>query len=416
MKIAFVYGNLYTWGGIQTWLIRMTRALAESGHEVSVLTRRRCEQWDVTTAIVDELSGHATLHMAGRYWFRRAASPEPALASPDVLFGCSLQSLVQAAQVQQRLAPAARMVAGVFHPQEFATSSLLSRRWVQHLGGHIGRALPAENFVFCGDVVARDTGAALGRDLSQSPVLPIPVDTRRLKPSPQRRVDPYKIASVARLARSYTHHWHMVHVIRELRDRGHPFTYHAYGDGEDRERLEAEARRLGVDDAVFFHGFVPYDRVADAIGDSLACIGLGTGIIEAAACGVPAIVGIDSSPRPATYGFIQEIQGTDVGGHVPGQAEYPIAERILWLSSRSPEQYRQVEAAARARAEDFGLDRLAPRFVEMLSRAAPHSYPITPADRTVGQLDWLLESTIIKLGGPDTMTRRFVRRLPADGR
>jgi 1,2-diacylglycerol 3-alpha-glucosyltransferase len=357
------------------------------------------------------LSHDATLHFAGRRWFRGAASPEPPIGSPDIQFACNIQSLVQAAQAQQRLAPAARLVAGVFHPQEFsAPRSRLKRRWVQHLGWQIARELPVENFICCGDVVARDTGEALGRDFGQSPVVPIAVDTDRLRPAPDRHVDRQKIASVARLTRSYTHHWHMIHVIRELRDQGHAFTYHAYGDGEDRARLETEARRVRVDDAVFFHGFVPYDQFIDAIGDAFACIGLGTALIEAGAIGVPALVGIDSSPRPATYGFLQDVPGTDVGGYVPGLAEHSIAERILWLASRSRVEYRQVEQAGRARAEDFGLDHLVPRLVDALGRTAPFSHPISGADRALGQLDWVLEAVLLKLGVPDAMSGRFVRR------
>src|SRR4051812_26519733 len=120
MRIAFVYGNLYLWGGIQTWLIRMSRVLSEAGHEVAILTRPRSAPWDLTDEVVDELSRHATIHLAGRHWFRAAADANPPLERPDVLFGCNVDGLLQAAQVQSRLTPAPRLVAGVFHPREFS--------------------------------------------------------------------------------------------------------------------------------------------------------------------------------------------------------------------------------------------------------------------------------------------------------
>src|SRR2546423_5173759 len=121
----------------------------------------------------------------------------------------------------------------------------------------------------------------LSRDLSTSPVVPIPIDTDRFRPSVDRPVDRRKIVSVARLAPYYTYIRQMIGVIRDLRAQGHAFTYHSYGDGEERAALEAEARELGVDDAVFLHGAIPYDRFTEAVGEAFAVIGIGTGVLEA---------------------------------------------------------------------------------------------------------------------------------------
>src|SRR5437762_7248208 len=163
----------------------------------------------------------------------------------------------------------------------------------------------------------------LPRDPSASPTIPIPVDTERLHPLPDRQIEPGKIVSVARLAPYYTYIRHMIRVIRDLRDRGHAFTFHSYGDGEERERLEAEARELGVGDAVFFHPAIPYDRFSDTLRDAFAFVGIGTSLLEAAACGVPALVAIDSHPDAAAHGFLHETVGNRIGGHVEGHPEYP---------------------------------------------------------------------------------------------
>lgn len=73
------------------------------------------------------------------------------------------------------------------------------------------------------------------------------------------------------------------------------------GDGELREELEAEARALGVADAVDFHGFVPnplaYVAAADVFVLSSSWEGLPTVVIEALATGTP-IVATDCGTGP----------------------------------------------------------------------------------------------------------------------
>lgn len=412
MKILFVYGNMYSWGGIQTLLTRLAPELRARGHEVGLLTRPRGLSWDDTSEIVDRLSRDATIQLADGDWFRAPRSVGT-LAEADVLFACSLESLLLAALVQEHLLPSARIVAGVFSPREYCwKTSRLKRRWSQHLSERLVGRLPAQNFAFSMESMARQTGECLGRDLSAAPLLPIPIDTERFRPTPDRRVDPSKIVSVTRLAPYYTHHAAMIRVIRDLRDAGHDFEYHAYGDGPTRGALEADVRRLGVEGAVFFHGTVEYERLADVLGDAFLYVGMGTALLEAAACGVPALVGIDSHPGAATYGFVHETVGTDLGSHVPDHPEYPIEERILWLAGRSNDEYRQVERATRARAEEFGADRVIPRFVDIVGGALPFSFSISAADRALGRLDALLEATVVKLGGPDVMGTRHERRVP----
>jgi glycosyltransferase involved in cell wall biosynthesis len=415
VKILFVYDNLYAVGGVQTWLTRILPALRREGHEVALLTRPPGEPWDATSEYIDRVAESATIHPAGRHWFR---DPKPLRSRPpsaDVVFACNLPSLLKGALVQQHFIPDAKLVAGVFHPREYSWQTpRLRRRWVQHVGERILRGLPAENFVFTADVQMHVVADFLGRSLGASPVVPIAIDTDRFRPSPGREADRRKIVSVARLSPYYTYIRQMIRVVHQLREQGHEFTYASYGDGEERAELEAEATRLGVDDAVSFHGAVPYSRFEEVVDDAFAFIGIGTSLLEAAACGVPALVAIDSHPGAATHGFIHETEGNAIGGYVEGHPEQPIAERLLWLAERSPSEYREIERASRARAEEFGLSRLLPRFVEALRQAAHHSAPISHADRFVGQLDWLLEAVMLNLGGRDTLTQRFVRPLPSE--
>src|SRR4051812_16649536 len=312
MRIVFVYPNVYALGGIETWLTRMLPALSAEGHEVALLTRPPVESWDTTTEILDPLRGHATVHVAGRHWFRGHRSIEPPLPGADVLFAGNLQAFLVAGLVQRHVMPTVKVVAGVFHPREYCSKApLIQRRWGQHLTERLIRRLPIENFVFCTGSMARETSECLGRDLSASPVFPIPIDLERLRPPAERKVQPGKVVSIARLNPLYVHHRQMIHVIRDLRARGHDFTYHAYGDGPLRSDLEAEVRRVGMGDAVVFHGHIPYERFDEAVGDAFAFLGTGTALLEAAACGVPSLVPIWGHPEPMTYGWIQDVAGDE---------------------------------------------------------------------------------------------------------
>jgi len=71
--------------------------------------------------------------------------------------------------------------------------------------------------------------------------------------------------------------------------------YLIVGDGDDRARLEAQAKALGVGDRVVFTGFIPEAEKADhyRLADAFVMPGRGEGFgfvfLEALACGIPAV-------------------------------------------------------------------------------------------------------------------------------
>jgi glycosyltransferase involved in cell wall biosynthesis len=410
MRILFVYGNMYSWGGIQTLLVRLAPTLRAHGHDVSLLARPRGGQSDVTSAVIDQIASSADVQIADDNWLTaRRALRRVELVPADVIVACDLRALLLAAVLQEQRMPATTIVAAAFAPREYCwRRSPLLRPWSRHLSRRIVRQLPVENLMFATDGMARQTGDCAGRDLRTSPVLPLAIDTHRLRPPAVREVDRRKIVSVARLVPYYTHHRLMVHVIRQLRDAGHDFAYHAYGDGDDRASLEAEARKLGVGDSVVFHGSVPYERFAEVVMDAFAYIGMGTALIEAAACGVPALVAIDMSSRPNTYGFVQDTEGNDLGGYVQGHPEQPIAERLLWLASLDEEGYRRAGAASRRRAEEFDTSVLVPRLVDILTAAKPVSLRLSWWDRQMAWIERIGSAALWKLGVDTSTTRRHL--------
>ncbi|MEN2785425.1 glycosyltransferase family 4 protein [Sphingomonas qilianensis] len=87
----------------------------------------------------------------------------------------------------------------------------------------------------------------------------------------------------------------MIELLPRLRQRDPAIVYIAAGKGDDMNRLKAKAAALGVADHVIFTGMVPEERKADyfRLADVYAMPSRGEGfgfvIIEALACGIPAI-------------------------------------------------------------------------------------------------------------------------------
>ncbi len=87
----------------------------------------------------------------------------------------------------------------------------------------------------------------------------------------------------------------VLEVLVALRQSEPSLVYLVVGDGDDRSRLEAKARALGVQDHVVFAGFIAeadkadYFRLADAFAMPGHGEGFGFVFLEALACGVPAV-------------------------------------------------------------------------------------------------------------------------------
>lgn len=146
-------------------------------------------------------------------------------------------------------------------------------------------------------------------------VLPCCVDMERFTPGPRpeylrKRLglgDRRVILTVARLASAERHKGidEMLEVLPAIRRELHDAVYVIAGEGADRERLEAKARALGMQDHVVFAGFVPEQEKADLyrVAHAFAMPGRGEGFgivyLEALACGIPVVASSVDASREA---------------------------------------------------------------------------------------------------------------------
>jgi glycosyltransferase involved in cell wall biosynthesis len=123
------------------------------------------------------------------------------------------------------------------------------------------------------------------------------------------------------------------------------------GDGEERESLRAQARRLGIEGRVRVLGFVAEERKLELLRRAWVHVltsrkeGWGISNLEAAACGTPSVV--SDSP-----GLRESVVHGETGLLVP-HGDVPALARALGTLLRDHELRARMSRQARAFAERF---------------------------------------------------------------
>lgn len=203
-------------------------------------------------------------------------------------------------------------------------------------------------------------GVAAGRRV----VLPMPADATRFTPPDVAPPDaPARFLVVARLTRQ-KRVADVLHALAAWGD-GPEVRLDVCGDGPERAELGRAAAALG--ERVSFHGMLAPDRLPPLYRAARAVVlpstgeGYGLAVIEAALCGVPAIV--------ARSGALPDLVEDGRSGLVvpPGDVEaLRLAMRRL---AGNPAEARALGAAARARAAGATADPLADRLADVYAGA-----------------------------------------------
>ncbi len=177
-------------------------------------------------------------------------------------------------------------------------------------------------------------------------VLPCGVDLDRFRPAADS-VEPHTIVCVARL-RPVKNLGLLLAACRVLKDRGQPFRLVVVGEGPDRMSLEAERARLHLDAEVQFEGaqdqaavLAWWQRATVGVLTSLS-EGMPVSLMEAAACGVPAVA-------PAVGGIPELIAHGSTGFVTPPGDAVAVADALARVLG-SPALRTAMSLAARQRA------------------------------------------------------------------
>jgi glycosyltransferase involved in cell wall biosynthesis len=161
---------------------------------------------------------------------------------------------------------------------------------------------------------------------------------------------------------------------REVRN----LKYVICGDGPDRPRLEAKARKLGLTDQVVFTGFVDearkadYYRLADAYVMPSRGEGFGIVLLEAMACGIPVMGSrVDGSREALLDGALGEL----VDPARPEEIRTGVL-RTLQRAREAPASLQQFsEEMFRLRVASVIRDLVSPEFHDDLKETGPSAQP-----------------------------------------
>lgn len=114
---------------------------------------------------------------------------------------------------------------------------------------------------------------------------------------------PLKIVAVGRLVEFKTYNIYMIDVIKNLLEKGVEIQFDIYGDGPYRKTIVDIIKGKGVSEYINLKGSLDYLKFDEIVKNYDMFIGSGTAIIQAAALGVPCIVGVENVVSPRSYGY-----------------------------------------------------------------------------------------------------------------
>jgi 1,2-diacylglycerol 3-alpha-glucosyltransferase len=408
-----IISNVLVMNGGTTFLLRFCREWARQGRKIAVLVLFR----EYEDALLEELRLHADvvclwdyvaplgrklpsrLHMFAPVRWRALMGVLAPYADHIHIMG--LFGLIFAHRLKPHAAQAP-ISAGVYHQNEFLfepSGSLLEAK-----ASRLFAELPAENVVFVNESSLKNYNLFFQKDFGKSTVVPVGIDP--IPPSTVRsNVTPFRIVSVGNLVPFKTYNEHIIRIVAAIAGQWPQVRYDIYGDGEEDGRLKALASDLQVADKVRFHGQLAYEAFPAAVASAALFVGSGTALLEAAALGVPALVGIESIPVPETYGFLSDVRGFSYNENSDEVEKVPMAPLVIRVLSDAA--YNEaVGEACRKKAATFSVTATVAGFAEMLDKARPIPGRFTGIDLALVTISMIRISILHMLG----LDRRFASR------
>jgi len=205
-----------------------------------------------------------------------------------------------------------RVVLGAFQTEIFCAPHQGFRIHRRYIHWIIKSKISPESIIFGNTATKNHHSKKLNFNFDASPVIRLFIDLDKYKFKDRVNLPRTKIVSIGRLVSYKTYNFSMLTVIKNLKSAFFPLQWHIYGDGDLTERLNREIMHLNLENSVFLHGPINYSKFEDVLEDAFLFVGTGTSLLEAAACGVPALTAIEYCSDPLTYGNISNIKGIDM--------------------------------------------------------------------------------------------------------
>jgi glycosyltransferase involved in cell wall biosynthesis len=355
-------------GGVETLLVRLIPLLNKAGIHVTLLVLQK----KINQEFLDAISPFCTVKcLDDAFPFTRGHLRDFFGGEFDVAFYTISQALVIGSWLLHRAGyNKTKSVLGAYQTEIFCAES---EGWRYHrtlVHRLVTQVIPPQSIIF-GNTAGRDFHAdRLKKNFDQSPVIRLFVDIEKYSFKDKHGIERKKIVSIGRITEYKTYNFTVLPVIRELVDMGHEAEWHVYGDGDQFDAFKRAVSENGLEGRVFAHGKLNYSRFQEVLDDAFLFIGSGTSLIEAAACGVPALTTIEYAADASSYGYISEIEGFNMIEPGLGKKTFDIKSKVLDLLLASPEAYVNEQQACYRKAEQYSGTSIIHEYVSVFEQSA----------------------------------------------
>lgn len=380
-NLLLIYGTMNL-GGIETLIVRMAKAWRDRGVSVTVLLLSRKGD----PALLEELSRHCRIVFLSELspcsaslferlslfgWFLPVSRGRASklLEKMDHIHFFDTFSMLMGFRLLRLTGMRKKMTGGVYHQNEYAYPRLRKTYFSERLSEIFKVLSPEKNIIFFNEISKHVLGSDYGTSFDKAALLPIGIDLSKLEMRSPANVDFDRVVSIGRITSFKTYNIEFLKTLADCKQRGIKLIYDVYGDGDQLPLLKKKIEEYGLDDIVRLHGSIPYSKFTEAVENSLVFLGSGTALIEAAACGVPALIGIESQEDDQTYGFLHEMPGLSYHEKGLPVLTRPYGHFVDWLKSLDASQYAEVCHRSRKKAIEFSIDIFLDRFLEADARA-----------------------------------------------
>lgn len=360
-----ILANTLEFNGVATFMLRYCRESAKQGRRVAVLVLVN----DPEPGLLTELRQYADVHFMSEFmsplWGFVKTTPLVNFLpidfnSLDQLFSSyenkvhvmGVFGLLFIARYVKRQRKALKLSVGVYHQNEFMYSKL-----PYYFASEIQRlvcAIGEKRMIFFNDANTRSYSRFFNIDFKRSTVVPIGIDLPLNNGNQLGAYKSNRIVSIGNLFDFKSYNEHILRCLPYLLKINPCLRYEIYGEGPYFDKLNELAQSLKVDDAVDFKGRIPYNKIRSVLDGAFLFVGSGTAVVEAAAFGVPSLIGIESTSSPITYGFLSEIDGFSYNEYEDGRITYMMADKIVSLMS-SHDIWHHFAESCRLKAHSFSM-------------------------------------------------------------
>lgn len=355
-------------GGVETLLARLIPLLNMRGFEITLLII----QDDPDPELLATISKHCVV----KFISREAIPPKKKNIerllndSYDLVFYTISQAVVLGSWFLNRIGKSNVSASlGIFQTELFCPPK--SRYKFHHniIRNILRDEIRPESLLFA-NTAGRDIHAKkLGTDLSCSNVIRLLVDVEKYRYRDRSGLVRRKIVSIGHFTPYKTYNFTMLPVVASLMAAGFPVEWHVYGEGELLEKFKSNIVEAKLSHVVFSHGSLKYSELESVLQDAFLFVGSGTSLIEASACGVPALTTIEYANGPVSYGYISEIQGYNLIEPGAEKRIVNLYEKILNVLEMNSADYAALQQACFLKANEYSGKSVIQEYVSFFETA-----------------------------------------------